>query len=91
MGNLHILEEFVSGWIPFWKKHKVVKDYIMRNNIAEMEMDHSKRLQYPHKLCEFLKFDYLIKARTHLSGCPTAAGDGTASWAAGNRPGLLLL
>jgi succinate dehydrogenase / fumarate reductase iron-sulfur subunit len=73
--NMSVIKDLVVDIGPFFRLHRSVKPYLVRNDIQER--DHSDR-EYrvlAEEVAKFLQFDYCIMCGLCYSACPTAAID----------------
>lgn len=74
--NLPVIKDLVVDLSPLFEKHRLVKPYIIRADISEMDNPTAEFAQSPEELEGFLQFTYCVKCGICLSACPTSATDG---------------
>ncbi len=73
--NLSVIKDLVPELRPLFDNHKLLKPYIIRADIGEMERPTAEFVQSPKELEAFLQFTYCIKCGICISACPTSASD----------------
>lgn len=73
--NLPVIKDLVVDLTPLFEKHRMVKPYIIRADISEMESPTAEFAQSPEELESFLQFTYCVKCGICISACPTSATD----------------
>ncbi|HPG39761.1 MAG TPA: succinate dehydrogenase iron-sulfur subunit [bacterium] len=73
--NYEIIRDLVPDLEKFFRKHKSVKPYLIRRDIAEQNMPTGEYFQSPDELTRYIQFAYCIKCGLCLSACPTMATD----------------
>lgn len=73
--NYPVIKDLIVDLAPLFKKHQVIKPYIIRPDQAEVENPTGEFLQNPAELEKYLQFAYCLKCGLCLAACPTAATD----------------
>lgn len=75
MDNFPIIKDLVTDLDVFFAKHKMIKPFIIRQDIEEMERPTADYLMKPEELESIIQFTYCIKCGLCYSACPTVATD----------------
>lgn len=75
MPNNDIIKDLVPDLEPAFDKHRSVKPFLIRDQIAEMDNPTGQYFQSREELTNYVQFSYCIKCGLCLSACPTVATD----------------
>jgi len=75
MPNYPVLKDLVSDLEDMFEFHRMIKPFIIRDDIDEMDNPTREFLQTPEELRRYLQFSYCIKCGLCLSTCPTVSTD----------------
>ena len=73
--NYDIVKDLVPDLEPFFDKHRSVKPFLIRDQVAELENPTGEYFQSPEELVNYIQFAYCIKCGACLAACPTVATD----------------
>ncbi len=73
--NNNIIKDLVPDLEPFFDKHRTVKPFLIRDQVAELDNPTGEYFQSPEELVNYIQFAYCIKCGICLSACPTVATD----------------
>jgi succinate dehydrogenase / fumarate reductase iron-sulfur subunit len=71
--NYEMIKDLVPDLEGLFKKHRSVKPYLIRNDIAEQNLPTGEYFQSEQELINYIQFAYCIKCGLCLSACPTVA------------------
>jgi len=75
LNNYPIIRDLVTDFSDLFKKEKMVKPYIIRDDVEEMKNPTGMYLQKPEELLEYLQFADCIECGLCSSACPTYSTD----------------
>ena len=75
MPNNDIIKDLVPDLEPAFDKHRSVKPFLIRDQVAEMDNPTGQYFQSREELTNYIQFSYCIKCGLCLSACPTVATD----------------
>jgi len=70
-----IVRDLVTDFEGFFDKHRLIKPFLIRENMAEQATFESEFFQSPEELDDYLQFSYCIKCGLCNAACPTLAAD----------------
>jgi succinate dehydrogenase / fumarate reductase iron-sulfur subunit len=73
--NMTVIRDLVVDIGPFFRLHRSVKPYLIRNDIQERDRSEREYRVLTEEVRKFLQFDYCIMCALCYSACPTAALD----------------
>ncbi len=71
--NFDIIRDLVPDLESLFNRHRAVKPYLIRKDLAEQNLPTSEYFQSNEELLNYIQFAYCIKCGLCLSGCPTVA------------------
>jgi succinate dehydrogenase / fumarate reductase iron-sulfur subunit len=71
--NHETIKDLVPDLAKTFAKHRAVKPYLIRPDIAEMEAPTREFCQTPRELLDYVQFSYCLKCSLCLAACPTEA------------------
>lgn len=71
--NYEIIRDLVPDLESLFKKHRSVKPYLIRKDLAEQNLPTGEYFQSQEELINYIQFAYCIKCGLCLSACPTVA------------------
>ena len=73
--NFPVIRDLVPDLSGMFAKHQMVKPWIIRHDLTELEQPAGEYLQSPEEMERFVQFSYCIKCGLCMSACPTLATD----------------
>jgi succinate dehydrogenase / fumarate reductase iron-sulfur subunit len=73
--NFAVVKDLVPELTPLFQKHRLVKPFLLRSDVQEVEAPTREFLQPPQELENFLQFTYCTKCGLCIAACPTTATD----------------
>jgi succinate dehydrogenase / fumarate reductase iron-sulfur subunit len=71
--NFDIIRDLVPDLETLFNKHRAVKPYLLRRDLAEQNLPTGEYFQSGEELANYIQFAYCIKCGLCLSACPTVA------------------
>jgi succinate dehydrogenase / fumarate reductase, iron-sulfur subunit len=71
--NYKIIRDLVPDLEDLFSKHRSVKPYLIRKDLAEQNLPTGEYFQSEQELLNYIQFAYCIKCGLCLSACPTVA------------------
>ncbi len=71
--NYEIIRDLVPNLESLFNKHRSVKPYLIRKDLAEQNLPTGEYFQSQQELINYIQFAYCIKCGLCLSACPTVA------------------
>jgi succinate dehydrogenase / fumarate reductase, iron-sulfur subunit len=71
--NFDIIRDLVPDLESMFNKHRAVKPYLIRRDVAEQNFPTGEYFQSSEELVNYIQFAYCIKCGLCLSACPTVA------------------
>jgi succinate dehydrogenase / fumarate reductase iron-sulfur subunit len=71
--NYDIIRDLVPDLEGFFDKHRSVRPYLIRRDLAEQNLPTGEYFQSQDELLNYIQFAYCIKCGLCLSACPTVA------------------
>ncbi len=88
--NFDIIRDLVPDLEGLFNKHRSVKPYLIRKDMAEQNNPTGEYFQSHQELINYIQFAYCIKCGLCLAACPTVATSDQLYRAAKSRPGLAI-
>ncbi len=73
--NFDTIRDLVPDLSVLFEKHRSVKPYTLREDMAEIDNPSGEFFQTPEQLERYLQFTYCIKCGLCMAACPTVATD----------------
>ncbi len=73
--NFSVIRDLVPDLVDMFEKHRRVKPWLIRRDLAELENPANEYLQSAEEMESYFQFSYCIKCGLCMSACPTLATD----------------
>ena len=73
--NFPIIRDLVVDFTDFFEKHKSIKPYLIRRDVAEREKPIGEYRVTPEEHLRYMQFSYCIMCGNCVAACPTVSAD----------------